>query len=113
MNNRLPKRRTKPRRTDRRLNPSHLQWVRGHDCSVANSECSGKIEAAHVRRGTDGGMSKKPSDCYALSLCKHHHEQQHRLGEKSFEALHGIDMLEVANLFWRQSPHRYKSESAA
>jgi len=48
---------------------SHLKWVRGHECAIADKhDCKDKIEAAHVRRGSDGYMGGKPSDTYAIPL---------------------------------------------
>lgn len=92
-------------------NASHLKWIRGHECSTRAPVCMGfAIEAAHVRTGTDGGLSVKPSDCWTIPLCRHHHEQQHKLGEASFERLYGIDMRKIAEQLWKLSPHRHKSE---
>lgn len=83
---------------------AHLQWVRGHVCAIDSDQCEGKVEAAHVRIGTDGGMGVKPSDTYAIPLCHFHHDQQHRLGERSFEAQHKISMLRIAEDLVRRSP---------
>lgn len=88
--------------------PSHLAWVRGHVCALDaknRRDCLGKIQAAHVRIGTDGGMGVKPSDSFAIPLCDHHHAEQHAIGEQSFERKYGISMLKIANDLWRQSPH--------
>ena len=104
----LPKRRTKPRRTAREINEAHKQWVRGFECLVHNSDCNGRIEFAHVRKGTDGGMSKKPSDRYGNPLCQHHHTIQHAIGEPEFERSFKLNLLQSANRFWSQSPHRDK-----
>lgn len=116
---RLPKRR-KPEKLGVREEPqirnaSHLQWVRGHDCSCAaiahtRACCEGRIEAAHVRTGTDGGMAVKPSDCWVVPLCNFHHGLQHRIGEPEFERRHSIDMKKIAAALWAKSPHRHKSE---
>lgn len=84
--------------------PAHLQWVRGHVCAVDTDQCQGGIEAAHVRLGTDGGMAVKPSDNYVIPLCHYHHDQQHRLGEKSFAMLQFIDPLKIANELASRSP---------
>jgi hypothetical protein len=42
------------------------------------------IEAAHVRIGSAAGMSQKPHDYRAVSLCKFHHALQHEVGERTF-----------------------------
>ena len=102
-------RRRKPEKSGIREIPqirsrAHLQWVRGHVCAIDSDQCEGKVEAAHVRIGTDGGMGVKPSDIYTIPLCHYHHDQQHRLGERSFEAQHKISMLRIAEDLVRRSP---------
>jgi hypothetical protein len=93
--------------------PAHLKFVRGFCCSVAvkhGDSCGGKIEAAHVRIGTDGGTSLKPSDCWALPLCSVHHAEQHRIGERSFETKYSINMKSLAEKLWKASKHRLAFE---
>ena len=92
--------------------PSHLKWIRGHDCAVSNKDCKGKIEAAHVRRGTDGGSGVKPSDKWTIPLCGYHHQQQHREGEITFEVMHGIDLKEIAEKAFNRSPYRRDFETS-
>lgn len=103
---------TLPARIDRKSHkqdagkrsPGHRAWVRGHGCSLTG--CGGMpIECAHVRTGTSGGMGVKPSDRWCISLCKHHHEQQHQYGEREFQKLYKIDMKALAEEFARKSPH--------
>ena len=53
-------------------------------------------------------MSLKPSDQWSISLCRHHHLEQHQIGERAFERRHDIDLLELAAEFARRSPHRQK-----
>ena len=93
---------------------AHLAWVRGHECSVSAAMlikgigCNGRIKAAHVRTGTDGGMGVKPSDIWAIPLCCFHHAQQHAIGEIAFEAIYGINMRLIAEALAAKSPHRHK-----
>lgn len=61
------------------------------------------IEAHHVKRGSDGGMGRKPSDWHCISLCKAHHAEIHR-GEESFEREHGIDARALADSFAKSGP---------
>jgi len=93
---------------------AHLQWVRGHRCAVPTCVCSGftnnPIEAAHVRRETDGGMGLKPSDIWAVPLCRVHHMLQHSKGDQWFEGTFKIDLRELAEEMARTSPHRSKWE---
>jgi hypothetical protein len=90
--------------------PGHLAWVRGHECAVRNEFCSERVEAAHVRNGTDGGTSLKPSDSWALPLCSYHHRAQHQHGETTFSRHYKINMKEIAADLWKRSPHRLRHE---
>jgi hypothetical protein len=87
----------------------HLQWLRGCECSVPSCEYKiSRVEAAHVRIGTDGSMGKKPGDNWAIPLCYFHHRKQHTMGEASFEEKYGIRMKKIAEALWQKSPHRKK-----
>lgn len=98
--------------------PGHLKWVRGHECACSGrvecgvvSACSSKIESAHVRTGTDGGMAIKPGDNWVIPLCSYHHALQHKQGEPGFEKVFRIDMKKIAQDLWFRSPHRKKWEN--
>lgn len=65
----------------------YLDWLREQPCVVTGS---GECEPAHLRWGTDGGMSSKPSDCYAFPLHFSLHRKQHSMPEPEF-------WLEVVN----------------
>jgi hypothetical protein len=112
----IPKRRKPPKlncnSAPQIRSAGHLKFVRGFECSALRDResCQGRIEAAHVRTGTDGGTGLKPSDCWTVPLCSLHHAQQHQIGERSFEVLHGIDLRTIADLIWLKSPHRRKVE---
>ena len=60
----------------------HLAYVRTLRCRACGS--STEIEAAHVRKGTDGAGSKKPSDVFVNPLCTRCHKIQHLQGEPMF-----------------------------
>lgn len=83
--------------------PAHLAFVRSHQCCVPGCGLA-PIEAAHVRTETGGGMGMKPGDDWTISLCATHHNEQHRIGEKSFETKHSIDMKALAREFAAASP---------
>lgn len=107
----LPKRKVRPRMNVRESSvircPGHLKWVRGHQCVCADCPeaiCGGKIEAMHVRIGTDGGTAMKPGDNWTIPGCSWHHAHQHRIGERSFEAVYKIDMKAIAAKLWEISP---------
>lgn len=85
----------------------HLRWIRQHCCAVSGlngHECKGRIEAHHVRLGTDGGVGKKPSDQWAVPLCGTAHRTLHDKGQVSFEKLYVVDLKEIAEGLARQSP---------
>lgn len=116
----LPKRRKRPKMgckaSSMIRSRGHEQWIRGMTCSVAGrlDPCSGRIEAAHVRTRTDGGEGLKPSDCWLIPLCFHHHETvQHTIGEPEFERRYKIDMKEIAAGLWAKSPQSRKFNQAA
>jgi 5-methylcytosine-specific restriction endonuclease McrA len=90
--------------------PAHRNWVRGHACSACGSTAA--IECAHVRTGTDGALGMKPSDKWCISLCSDCHKRQHQWGEGTFERTNGLDMKELAQAFFKASPHRAKLEAA-
>ncbi len=125
----IPKRRKRERLGVRESSvircAGHLKWVRGCECAVAGKItypadklvcvphiCSDRIEAAHVRTGTDGGTSMKPGDNWTLPLCSEAHKRQHQIGERSFEIAYQIDMKAIAAKLWDISPHgrKYRSE---
>ena len=87
---------------------AHRTWVRRHRCSVPGCRLL-PIECAHVRNGTDGGLGLKPSDKWTISLCGHHHVEQHELGEAGFEARYDLNLFELAREFARRSPYLQRS----
>lgn len=102
---RLPKRLDRTsHREDEKYCPAHRAWIRGHHCCVPG--CLRRpIECAHVRHGTDGGLGRKPSDRWTISLCWLHHREQHERGERPFESKYGLDLRALAVEFARRSPH--------
>jgi hypothetical protein len=99
----LPK---KKRASDRWQSQRHRNHVRSHACVMCDAEAP--IEVAHVRIGTDGGMSRKPSDYHAVALCKPCHVRQHTVGERTF--WQGKDPLAICEAFIRTSPVRAEIE---
>ena len=84
---------------------AHLDWVRTLPCAACGQSWRDS-DPAHVRIGTDGGTGLKPSDRWVVPLCHPHHAEQHRIGERSFAARHGLDLKAVAERVWNASPHR-------
>lgn len=85
---------------------AHRDWVRGHHCSVPGCQLM-PIEVAHVNRASTRGMGEKSSDAFTVSLCREHHAESHR-GDKTFERKHGVNLIDLAEQFYRRSPHRNK-----
>lgn len=71
---------------------AHLAYVRTLRCAScgADGRAENPIEAAHIRKGTDGGASVKPSDFFVLPLDAMHHKVQHLIGEPRFFDAAGI-----------------------
>ena len=87
---------------------AHRDWVRGHYCSVPGCQLM-PIEVAHVNTAANGGMGRKASDAFTVALCAEHHAESHR-GDKTFERKHGINLMALAQEFYRRSPHKSKLE---
>jgi len=85
---------------------AHRDFVRGHYCSVPGCQLM-PIEVAHINRASTRGMGEKSSDAFTVSLCRDHHAESHR-GEKTFERKYGINLLALAERFYRASPHKGK-----
>jgi len=85
--------------------PAHRAWVRRHHCCVPGCRRL-PIECAHVRAGTDGGIALKPSDRWCISLCVHHHAEQHLIGETRFATKYDLDLAALAAAFASRSPCR-------
>jgi hypothetical protein len=104
---RIPK---KPKRASRWRSQAHCNFVRSHGCCVAG--CAGRpIEVAHVRRGHVGGAGQKPDDWNTVSLCQHHHAEQHRIGEYTFWLkVAWRDPEELIAEFIKASPKRREIE---
>src|SRR5215467_12440946 len=87
----------KPKRYSRRR-LQHLAFVRQLPCVACGK--AAPSHAAHVRTGTDGGVSMKPGDRYAVPLCTTCHAKQHRVGELTFWSALRFDPLNVALRLW-------------
>jgi Putative HNHc nuclease len=83
--------------------PRHRRWVRAHGCCVPGCPAS-RIEFAHLRNAANAGMSRKPHDAFGVSLCRTHHDEQHRVGTLSFCRKYQIDLCALAAEFTRRSP---------
>jgi hypothetical protein len=83
--------------------PRHRRWVRSHGCCVL--DCGGReIDFAHLRSAANAGIGMTPHDIFGVSLCRVHHDEQHRLGADAFGRKYGIDLWALAAEFARRSP---------
>ncbi|MBV9551945.1 MAG: DUF968 domain-containing protein [Alphaproteobacteria bacterium] len=92
-----------------RVWPRHRRWVKSHGCCVPG--CAARdIEFAHLRSAVNAGTGQKPHDAFGVSLCRRHHDEQHRLGVETFNTRHRIDLWALAAEFTRRSPdHQMRS----
>ena len=87
----------------RKIWPRHRRWVKSHGCCVPG--CSAPmVDFAHLRSAANAGTGAKPHDIFGVSLCRLHHDEQHRIGADSFGRKYGIDLWELATEFARRSP---------
>ena len=91
------------RQVMRRVWPRHRRWVRSHGCCVPGCVAA-RVEFAHLRTAANAGTGQKPHDAFGISLCRDHHDEQHRLGIAAFAAKHQIDPWALAAEFVRRSP---------
>ena len=49
-------------------------------------------------------MAQMPHDIFGISLCRTHHDEQHRIGADAFGDKYQIDLWALAAEFARKSP---------
>lgn len=89
--------RVKARRVSVLRDRSYLDWLKERTC-VACFLVEKLIGArqVHVDRYVDpahgpvNGAASKGPDNEAVPLCRHHHDEQHRIGWTAFEAKYGV-----------------------
>lgn len=97
-------------------NPTYLNWLRTHDCVVSGDKAQC---AHHIRIGTNGGSSLKPSDYFCIPLTNQFHTTGsfalHIVGEDTFLKHFGLDQLELFAYFlakFAQEKFGFKIESS-
>jgi hypothetical protein len=81
----------------------HRRWVKAHGCCVP--ECrAASVDFAHLRSAINAGKGQKPHDIFGVSLCRVHHDEQHRIGADAFGQKYAIDLWALAAEFARRSP---------
>jgi putative HNHc nuclease len=104
---RLPDRLKRPKMGVRmpiqKIWPRHRRWVRSHGCCVPDCRSLG-VDFAHLRSAASAGIGQTPHDIFGISLCRVHHNEQHRIGVDAFNKKYGIDLWALAAEFVRKSP---------
>jgi hypothetical protein len=62
------------------------------------------VDFAHLRSAANAGTGLRPHDIFGVSLCRSHHDEQHRLGADAFGDTYKIDLWGLAAEFARRSP---------
>ena len=62
------------------------------------------MDFAHLRSAANAGKGQVPHDVFGVSLCRVHHEEQHRIGARVFSKKYNIDLWALAAEFGRRSP---------
>jgi hypothetical protein len=62
------------------------------------------VDFAHLRSAANCGKAQRPHDIFGVSLCRVHHDEQHRIGADTFGDKYGIDLWSLAAEFARRSP---------
>jgi hypothetical protein len=83
--------------------PRHRRWVKSHGCCVPDCRAL-SVDFAHLRSAANAGMDQKPHDIFGVSLCRAHHDEQHRIGADAFGRKYRIDLWALAAEFARRSP---------
>ncbi len=94
-----------PQHTPRKregMDSRHLANVRLCPCLVCGFDFGDiKIEAHHLLRTEERGLSRKSSDRWAVPLSVDCHAALHRAGdEEAYLTAHGIDGRATANALW-------------
>lgn len=103
----LPPRRKRVRsgieRAAKRVWMRHRKWVRSHACVVPGCQAS-DIQFCHIRSAATAGTGLKPHDAFSFPGCFNHHQEQHQVGQGTFEDRYGIDLEAIARELVRRSP---------
>jgi hypothetical protein len=104
---RLPDRRKRPKMGARepiqKIWLRHRRWVKSHGCCVPDCPAL-SVDFAHLRSAANAGTGQTPHDIFGISLCRIHHDEQHRIGAEAFNKKYGIDLWGFAAEFARRSP---------
>ena len=83
--------------------PRHRRWVKSRGCCVFGCRAL-SVDLAHLRLAANAGTGQRPHDVFGVSLCRLHHDEQHRMGADALGDKYGIDLWALAAEFARRSP---------
>jgi ERF superfamily len=82
-------------------NRDHLRFVMQQPCLLCGRKPS---DAHHIRFVQPRALGRKPSDEFAVPLCRSHHRAAHRAGdEKAWWKQADIDPIKVARKLWKHT----------
>jgi hypothetical protein len=82
-------------------NREHLRYVMQQPCLVCGRNPS---DPHHLRHLQPRALGRKPSDEFAVPLCRVHHRAAHRAGdERGWWQAAGIDPIKIARKLWGQT----------
>lgn len=93
-------------RAPRQHDPGFLAYLRKQKCLACKKD--GPSDAAHIRTASPAhakrytGFGEKPSDQWAIPLCRSCHARQHSTGELTWWESHGINPFAWAVVFYRR-----------
>ena len=98
--------RAKPRRVSVLRDREYLDWLRERRCVACASMSRDPRGWIHPWKGCDpahgpvNGRGSKGPDNEAIPLCRHHHDEQHRVGWPAVEAKYGFKRRAEAKAHW-------------
>jgi hypothetical protein len=82
-------------------NREHLRYVTQQACLVCGRKPS---DPHHLRQMQPQALGRKPSDEFAVPLCRSHHRAVHRAGdERAWWQATSIDPVKVARKLWKHT----------
>lgn len=90
-------------RREQRKFPRHYAYVKTFPCAVRG--CPNRpSDFAHLRSAANSGMGLKPADYYGVPLCRRHHMEQHRVGQRAFEKQYMVNLWQLAEWLATKTP---------
>ena len=82
-------------------NKEHLRYVAQQPCLLCARKPS---DPHHLQFVQPRALGRKPSDEFAVPLCRAHHRAAHRAGEeRAWWKAAGIDPIKIARKLWKET----------